>query len=337
MRSCRNISMLAVLTMGFLLACNAWGAPPEATSKPATKSWDEALNDRIPKVEYNGNELGDVVQYFRDISGRNMVVNWNALASVGLDKSKPVTIQLKDVPLAVALKAALNSVEGPNPLDYAVIDDILTISTAEDLNAKTITQVYDVSDLIDCSDPEQVKSLIALVRQNVDWNSWVENAGTIGTVTHLRGTLTVTQTYRAQVALQKLLEDLRKAGTKASYAPAAQARQAEIRVKLVGNMKDTCFDPRAMGIVAVGGLRSEVPEKPEELAKQLEGILPQTKALGLRNAIRLTLKDLYLETGAAAKAQAQLKEMVRENDEALQKTPGSAVSVGSTAPGRDGR
>jgi len=85
-------------------------------------------------------------------------------------------------------------------------------------------------------------------------------------------------------------------------SPAAQVQQAEMRVKVVGSMKNTCFDPQAFGIIALGGLQNEVPQKAEVFARQLEEMLPGTYSQGLRNAIRLTLKDLYLEMKAPEKS-----------------------------------
>jgi len=88
-----------------------------------------------------------------------------------------------------------------------------------------------------------------------------------------------------------------------------------------------------MGIIAIGGLRTEVPQKREELIETLVHLLENTKTLSLRNAIRLTLKDLYVEKGDAANALAQLKAIVRENDRAMQKPGQDTARGGPFAPG----
>jgi hypothetical protein len=97
--------------------------------------------------------------------------------------------------------------------------------------------------------------------------------------------------------------------------------QAEIMqrmMKLVGQMQRTCFNPQAIGLIAVGGLKDEVRRKPDEIIQDLQEQLEKTKSLGLRNAIRLTLKDLYKAQGQDEEVLEQLREMLEENDAAIQ-------------------
>lgn len=327
MNSQRNISMLVGLAVALSLAWGVSAAQPGATSKPADKSVEEVLNTPVKSISFDNIPLEEVIGFFRDVSGLNIVTRWPDLMASGIEKSAPVTVKLTNLPLGRALDATLDTLRTGQggKLGYAVQDDILVISTAEDLNRTgLVTKVYDVSDLIDCADPEQAESLKQVIKDHIQPETWAPT-GNIGNISHFKGLLTVTHTSRVQSAVKKLLDDLRKAGPKVSRSPSAQTKQAELRVKLVGNMKETCFDPLAIGIIAVGGLRTEVSQKPEELAQQLESILPETKSLGLRNAIRLTLKDLYVEMGSAAKAQEQFKAMIKENDDALQKTPKDAA------------
>jgi len=88
---------------------------------------------------------------------------------------------------------------------------------------------------------------------------------------------------------------------------------------LLGRMKHVCFEPDLAGVVAAGGLRDEVKRKPKELIEDLEAVLTKTKTLGLRNAIRMTLKDLYKGLGEDEKVLEHLRAMLAECDQALQK------------------
>lgn len=86
---------------------------------------------------------------------------------------------------------------------------------------------------------------------------------------------------------------------------------------LLARMKSATFNPAEAGLIAVGGLKDDVQRKDEEVITDLEQILAGTKSLGLRNAIRLQLRDLYKATNNSAKVLDHLRAMVKENDEAL--------------------
>lgn len=88
---------------------------------------------------------------------------------------------------------------------------------------------------------------------------------------------------------------------------------------LIERMKRLCFDPAAAGLVAAGGLRDDVRRKSGDVAKDLETQLAKTKTLGLRNAIRLTLREIYKKQDDDEKVLEQLRAMLAENDAALQK------------------
>jgi hypothetical protein len=92
---------------------------------------------------------------------------------------------------------------------------------------------------------------------------------------------------------------------------------------LLARMKTATFSPAEAGLIAVGGLKEDVQRTDKEVIADLEQILPGTKSLGLRNAIRLQLRDLYKATGSHAKVLEHLRAMVKENDEALAKLEAS--------------
>ena len=95
----------------------------------------------------------------------------------------------------------------------------------------------------------------------------------------------------------------------------ADVTRMRIRIDLIERMRQTSFDPAAASIMALGAIQKDVRrEKPEDLINDLEGILAQTKTLGLRNAIRMTLKDLYRAVENDEKVLEHLKAMLLEND-----------------------
>ncbi len=96
-------------------------------------------------------------------------------------------------------------------------------------------------------------------------------------------------------------------------------RQTFDMVKLLEHMQSVCFDPAQAGMIAIGGLKNDVRRPEAEVVAELEGALTKTKSLGLRNALRMTLKDMYKKAGNNEMVLKHLRAMIEENDAALQK------------------
>ena len=268
--------------------------------------------------DFAGVEFRKVIDDLRQYSGPNLYVKLSALSVAGIEMTTPVTVHLKDLTLERMLRAILEDVGGAEPLGFIVDDGVLVISTKADLSRRTLTQVYDVGELIDWTEEEEVNSLVELIESNVDQDSWRPHSD-IGAISHLKGKLVVTQTVENHSALRELLGKLKNMRTRPPRSPGARARKAVVQIKLVGSMKETVLDSAGMGLIAVAGLRDEVPRDPVKLADDLERQLTRTNTLGLRNAIRLTLKDLYKSLGKDEKVLDHLRQMLEENDAALQK------------------
>ena len=88
-------------------------------------------------------------------------------------------------------------------------------------------------------------------------------------------------------------------------------------MQMVERMRNTCFSPEVAAMIAASGLKDDVPRKGEEVVEDLENTLKKTKSLGLRNAIRMMLRDIYRDLGKNDKVLQHLHEMLAENDEAL--------------------
>ena len=100
-------------------------------------------------------------------------------------------------------------------------------------------------------------------------------------------------------------------------APGEAAERVEMMLGMVRQIERVCFEPTTAGLIAAGGLKDEVPRRPAEIIDDLEEQLARTKTLGLRNAIRLSLKDLYKAEGKREMVLKHLRAMLAENDAAL--------------------
>ena len=80
---------------------------------------------------------------------------------------------------------------------------------------------------------------------------------------------------------------------------------------------DTAFDPESAALIGIGAINDECALTPQEAAAELELVLQSTQSLGLRNAIRITLKDIYLKAGDKKKALEHMRAMIAENDKCM--------------------
>jgi hypothetical protein len=128
-------------------------SPPaarEATRPAQTKriSPVAVLGACVPGAEYDDVALRDVLKEMSDAAGVNIVVRWNKLAIVGVEPTTPITLSLKNVRFAQLLKRVLEEAAGAEgDLAYQAADDMILISSAQDINSKMIVRVYDVRDL----------------------------------------------------------------------------------------------------------------------------------------------------------------------------------------------
>jgi RNA polymerase sigma factor (sigma-70 family) len=102
---------------------------------PAVEKIDPRLKaqlDRpLPELNFGENGLSDVIDFFRDVSGANIAVNWKALEEVGIERTTPVTLRLKNVKLSQALDSVLTSAGGNTKLRFTIEDNVITITSAD--------------------------------------------------------------------------------------------------------------------------------------------------------------------------------------------------------------
>lgn len=117
---------------------------------PEDRAVDALLDRKIPEVHFEAIPFSDVIDFFRDVTGANIFVNWTAIEALAIDKTTPVSVgQLKNVTFRTALTAVLTSVGGANAkLGYKVDNGVITISTADALKGATVARVYDIQDLL---------------------------------------------------------------------------------------------------------------------------------------------------------------------------------------------
>jgi len=104
----------------------------------------------IRNVDFSGIALENVLNFLRDVTGANIVPNWEVLAGRNITRKTQVTAEkLSEVTGQTLLEIVLENVGGTMvQLGYVIEDGIVKISTSDALRTKVKTRVYDIRDLI---------------------------------------------------------------------------------------------------------------------------------------------------------------------------------------------
>ncbi|QDU63536.1 hypothetical protein Pan216_44160 [Planctomycetes bacterium Pan216] len=110
---------------------------------PAEAKIRRALTQPV-SVDFQDTPLRDVIEFLRDLTGANIVIDQNGLDELGLDPDVPTTLHLE----SVSLKSALRLILRPMELTYLIEDEVLLITSEQVAADELITKVYPVADLV---------------------------------------------------------------------------------------------------------------------------------------------------------------------------------------------
>ena len=206
-----------------------YGATPAPAAEVVDEEVDAALlaqlDRKVPEVNFDGAGLTDVIDFLRDLSGANIVVEWGHLSNAGIDRNAPVTLRVRNVKLSRALDLILSSAAAGVQVGYTVDGNIVRISTLEHLDRITDVRAYDVRDIT--ASEVQMTDLVKLIMESVQADSWRESGGSVGVIRSTRNKLVVTQTPMNHRQIREVLRMLREEPQEpARAADAASAAQA---------------------------------------------------------------------------------------------------------------
>jgi len=116
----------------------------EAFRSPMELEIERKLDDPIAPFDFQQTPLSDVIDFLRDATGINIVVDWPGLEMAGITTNTPVSLRLE----GVRFRSALNLLVRQLGLTYTIRDDVLLITTPLRDQGRLITRVYDVADLV---------------------------------------------------------------------------------------------------------------------------------------------------------------------------------------------
>jgi len=118
-----------------------------ASRGPSEERIFKALDENT-NLEFIETSLGDVVSYLEDFHHIQIEIDNQALRDVGLDTEVPITRNLRAISLRSALRLMLRELG----LTYMVRDEVLLITTPEEVLYRPVIEIYDISQLQPDSD-----------------------------------------------------------------------------------------------------------------------------------------------------------------------------------------
>ena len=228
-RSWRNAVGLCVCVMSlFIPAIIAEGDEP--ASKPAGPQpvssdpcrggaggvkFREALNTKLD-LDFTETALTDVVLFLQHKFDVPLMLDRRALEAAGVGGDTPITFRAKQVRLQSVLRQLLRGLG----LTYLVRNDIVYITTLEEVESSLSNGIYNIRDLIAAAkhskyaaDDEGVitDSLVQMIRTTTGLPKpgWVEDGG-VGAILAYDGQLIVSQTCGVHDQIEQLLAACRK-------------------------------------------------------------------------------------------------------------------------------
>jgi hypothetical protein len=117
-----------------------------ATARAGTTN--RQLDATLPELRLDGVSLADSIDFLRDVSDANIVVNWKALEEAGVSRDVPVTLHLRNISLRKAMQLILSEASGGDKLSFTLDQGVIEITTRDLADQKMFTCIYPVDDLI---------------------------------------------------------------------------------------------------------------------------------------------------------------------------------------------
>jgi hypothetical protein len=86
------------------------------------------LNKLLPSVNVQRIAVSDAIDFLTDVTGINMIADWNSLKAAGVDAKSPFTFSRENVSTDAVLREIVRQC-GIDKMDYGVIDGVVVVST----------------------------------------------------------------------------------------------------------------------------------------------------------------------------------------------------------------
>ncbi|MBU0640853.1 MAG: hypothetical protein KKB50_18460 [Planctomycetes bacterium] len=141
--------LVATLAASTAVAQTQTGDQRSGGARARVPSTLRYLNERIDEVAFEEAPLDQVMDWLGTLTPMQVVPRWQTLEDAGVERDKPITMNVRGLRLSQVLWMIMKEAGGPDVvLAYRASGRLLTISTALDLSQEMVTRVYDVADLL---------------------------------------------------------------------------------------------------------------------------------------------------------------------------------------------
>jgi len=176
----------------------AAGRVEDPSSRAADARTTAKLQKAVP-VELNGVGLADALDMLADKAGIDVVTDWKALESAGVNRDAAVSLRFRqEVPAEQVLAWVLRTAAG-DAAAFAIDHGVVVVSTKEQLDRIVLTRAYDVRSIH--ASPNDMEEL---VRESVSPASWRQSGGP-ASARVFQGQLFVTATEPNHRQVERLL------------------------------------------------------------------------------------------------------------------------------------
>jgi hypothetical protein len=205
------LTLLVVLEAAAAAMMWHMARPDPAVARYTDDEVAAGLHRRVHDVRFEAVALEEAIRMLARETGATVNVDWVALAGAGIDRLGPVSLSLRDVPLATALSELTDDYAAVRP-DGATV--MVTAYDQYDLDApRAVLRVYDVRESVATSDPAfrdaLGETLADIFTTCVVFHVW--DAPAVGFIRYSDGVLLVFETPERQRDVEGLLAQLRRA------------------------------------------------------------------------------------------------------------------------------
>jgi len=156
--------------------------------------------DRHIEFDFDDMPLKDAVDFLSENLQIPIVLSLKKLEEASISPDTPITRKLESDPAVRHLETILKDLE----LDYVIRDEVLQITTPEDVESQLVTRIYDTRSLLSGLSADRIIEQITRTIQPQMWDI----VGGPGEVKIWRGLMVVTHTDRVHEEIEKLLLSL---------------------------------------------------------------------------------------------------------------------------------
>ncbi len=240
--------------------------------------------------DFSDSSLREVVQWLQDKQQPVVLVDKNALASIGISTAEPVSDALNNAPIYLLLNRLRRL-----GVDWYYQDEILHLTSFEEAGETETTLPYNVGDLLDSG--YEMDQLVDMLASTVAPTTWSEVGGP-AVLNALGDVLIVRQTGELQRQVQGVLKVLR-AHARQTYVydppqhlALRQKLQEDVSVEFVDTPLEIAI--RELAAIAKTDIRLDVAELREQRIREREPVTLKLTQRKLETVLQAMLMDLDL-------------------------------------------